>query len=218
MFYNIDAVYQTPLARLTVGEEEALVPQLFLFVHFHLYFAVSCILRSHLSDALSSVRKAIDGGLTAYELILEPSKAEAYVNRDKFFQFIKANVQNAVTRDHTAYHLAHELLKIHDACSEFGSHADISSFFHRLETREEEDGRTGEVLMHYFQFPRKKEEYRFYFLVVLQAFFLIFRIFKVFFDDKLKIVDPTWESKIAGFGPELDRRRRAAYESFSSDA
>jgi hypothetical protein len=103
LFYNIDAVYQTPLARLAVGEEEALVPQLFLFVHFHLYFAVSCILRSHLSDALSSVRKAIDGGLTAYELILEPSKAEAYVKRDKFFQFIKANVQNAITQDHTAY-------------------------------------------------------------------------------------------------------------------
>ncbi len=72
LFYNIDDVYRAPLNRLIVGEDEAVIPQLYLFVHFHMYFAVSCILRSHLSDALSSTRKAIDAGLTAYELILDP--------------------------------------------------------------------------------------------------------------------------------------------------
>ena len=70
LFQKLDKVYQAPLSRLTVSEEEAIVPQLYLFVHFHLYFAVSCILRAHLSDALSSARKGIDAALTAYKLRL----------------------------------------------------------------------------------------------------------------------------------------------------
>jgi hypothetical protein len=214
LFYNVDQIYREPLFRLTVTEDEALVPQLYLFVHFHLYFSVSCVLRSHLSEALSSTRKAIDAALTAYVLILKPDQATAYVNRDKYFQFIKGNVQNEVKADNSAYPLAPELLKIHDACSEFGSHADISSFFHRLETKTLPDNKS-ELLLHYFQFPRNPDEYRFYFLVVVQAFYLMFRIFKLFFDQKLKIVDPRWEGTIAQLGPALDKQRQAAYERFA---
>lgn len=214
LFYKLDGIYKAPLNRLTVPEDEALVGPLFLFVHFHLYFAVACIARSHLSEALSSTRKAIDAAFTGYKLILEPNRAEAYSERDRYFQFIKTNFQREIEKDNSAYPLAHELLNIHDLCSEYGSHADISSFFHRLDTKEPFGEQRGEVLVHYFQFPRNPDEYRFYFLVVLQAFFLMFRIFKIFFDKQLKIIDPNWETTIRELGPLLDQRRQAAYARF----
>jgi len=218
LFDKVDKIYQAPLNRLIVPEEEAVVPQLYLFVHFHLYFAVACILRAHLSEALASARKGIDAAFTAYKLILEPDKAEAYVERDRYFQFIKANFQKEIEKDVSAYPLARELLKIHDACSEYGSHADISSFFHRLETKEAVGDKKDEILVHYFQYPRNPTEYRFYYLVVLQAFFLIFRIFKVFFDKKLRIIDPNWEATIAELGATLEQRRQAAYDRFAGQA
>ena len=71
LFYNLDKIYQEPLNRLKVPEEKSLVPQLYRFVHFHLYFSISCLLRSHLSESLSSTRKAIDAALSAYKIILE---------------------------------------------------------------------------------------------------------------------------------------------------
>jgi hypothetical protein len=196
IFYNIDKIYRAPLSRLSVSENEAVIPQLYLFVHFYLYFAVTCILRSHLSEALSTTRKAIDGAFTAYALILEPDKAHAYLERDKYFLFIKANIQRHIEKDTSAFPFARELLNIHDACSEFGSHADISSFF----------SQTGDYA------GSGQDEYRFYFLVILQAFFLIFRIFRLFFEKKLGIIEPTWEAAIAKLGPLLDKSRQAAYE------
>ena len=63
LFYNIDRIYQEPLKRLVVSSDDVVVPQLYLFVHFHLYFSMSCLLRSHLSETLSSLRKAIDASL-----------------------------------------------------------------------------------------------------------------------------------------------------------
>ena len=162
LFYNIDRIYQEPIKRLIVSSENVIVPQLYLFVHFHLYHSISCLLRSHLSENLSSLRKAIDASLCAYKVILEPDSATAYLDRDKYFQFIKSNIQREIEKDSSLYPLAHNLIKMHNACSEYGSHSDISSFFHRLETRATEDEKREILLVHYFQFPRNQEEYRFY--------------------------------------------------------
>ena len=189
-----------------MGEDEAVVPQLYLFVHFHLYFSVTCVLRSHLSEALSSTRKAIDAALSAYVLILDPDKTTSYLERDKYFRAIKANIQRRLEKDESSFPLARELLNIHGACSEFGSHADVSSFFHRLQITDL-DEKNSEILFHYFQFPSNLDGYSFYFLVILQAFFLVFRIFKLFFDKQLEIVDPVWEGRIAELGPTLENLR-----------
>jgi hypothetical protein len=215
IFYNIDRIYQEPLKRLVVSSDDVVVPQLYLFVHFHFYFSVSCLLRSHLSETLSSLRKAIDGSLCAYKIILKPSNSRKYLNRDMHFQFIKANIQKEIRKNSSLYPLAHDLIGIHDACSEFGSHSDISSFFHRLETKETENKNQEMLLMHYFQFPRNPEEYRFYFLTTLQGFYSMFLIFKLFFDEKLKIVDLRWESTIEHLGPLLNKLRKESYEKFS---
>ena len=216
LFYNIDRIYQEPIKRLIVSSENVIVPQLYLFVHFHLYHSISCLLRSHLSENLSSLRKAIDASLCAYKVILEPDSATAYLDRDKYFQFIKSNIQREIEKDSSLYPLAHNLIKMHNACSEYGSHSDISSFFHRLETRATEDEKREILLVHYFEFPRNQEEYRFYHLTTLQGFYSIFLIFKLFLDQRLKIVDTKWESTIKNLGPTLNKLRKDSYEKFSN--
>jgi len=217
LFYNVDRIYQEPLKRLVVSEDKATVPQLYLFVHFHLYFSISCLLRSHLSECLASIRKAIDASLSAYKIILEPDFSEKYENRDKYFQFIKRNFQHEIKKDSSKYPLSHSLINIHDACSEFGSHADISSFFHRLERKEIPNTNQDHVVVHYFQFPRNPEEYRFYYIVVLQAFYNMFMIFRLFLDKSLRIVDPEWEKVISFIGPELEKLRKLYYSRFTND-
>ena len=47
--------------------------------------------------------------------------------------------------DPSKYPLSHTLINIHDACSEFGSHADISSFFYRLERKKIPDTKQDKV-------------------------------------------------------------------------
>lgn len=217
LFYNIDRIYQEPLKRLVFPEDKALVGQLFLFVHFHLYFSISCLLRTHLSECLSSLRKAIDASLSAYKIILEPELSKNYIERDKTFQYIKSNIQREIEKDSTKFPLAHSLLKTHDCCSEFGSHADISSFFHRLETKEIPGTTKDQLLVHYFQFPKDQEEYRFYYIVTLQAYFSMFLIFKIFFDDNLKIIDPKWEATIFDLGPKLEKLKKHCMSKFNKN-
>jgi hypothetical protein len=211
IFYNIDRLYQEPIKRLVVSKDNIIIPQLYLFVHFHLYFSMSCLLRSHLSECLASMRKAIDASLSAYKIILEPLFSEKYLDRDKYFQFIKGSLQREIGKDSSKYPLAHALITIHEACSQFGSHADDSSFFHRLETKEIPETNQDQIFLHYFQFPRNHEEYKFYYIVTLQAFYQMFLVFKLFLDKTLKIIDPKWENTISALGPELERLRKEAH-------
>lgn len=217
LFYNLDRVFQEPLRRMTVSSGSVIIPQLYLLVHFHLYFSSSCLLRCHLSETLSSLRKAIDASLCAYMIILKPDSESAYLERDKYFQFIKSNIQREMKEDESLYPLARDLLSIHDMCSEYGSHSDISSFFHRLERKEAEGENRDILFLHYFQFPRNPEEFRFYYLSMLQAFYSMFLIFKPFLEQNLKIVDPQWESTIEHLGPLLNKLRMESYKRFGKD-
>jgi len=217
LFYNLDRVYQEPLKRLVVSQNEIIIPQLYLFVHFHLYFSLSCLLRSHLSETLSSLRKAIDASFCAYKIILEPKTASDYLNRDNYFQFIKSNFQREIRKDPSLYPLAHDLIKIHDVCSQYGSHSDISSFIHRLEKKEVKDKNTEILFLHYFQFPRDQEEYRFYYLITLQGFYFMFMIFKSYLDKNLKVIDTKWESTVAEFGPLISKLTKEAYSKFEGN-
>lgn len=196
LFYNMDKVYMEPLARFVAQEEQSVVVQLFLFVRFHLYFSISCLLRCHLSEAVFSTRKDIDAGLSAYKIILEPDTAEQYLSRDRYFQNIKRNMQNEINRDTTKYPLAHSLIGLHDFCSEHGAHADDSSFFHRLERKKVLNAEVNEIVFQYFQFPRPKEKFKFYYVSILEVFFLVFMIFKSFLDNELRIIDLQWEEAI----------------------
>ena len=219
LFGQLDDIFQSPIARLRIPEEDEaglLVGQLYLFVHFHLYFSVSCLLRSHLSESFSSTRKAIDASLTAYKIILEPETASRYIQRDRYFQFIKASLQNEIKKNSSKYPLAHILIKLHDSCSEYGSHADISSFVHRIEMNELPGANADLLQVHYFQFPRDSTEYKFYFVLTLQAFLQAFRIFKAFFNKRLKIIDPGWEASIGKLNALLEQLRQQHYAAIDA--
>ena len=113
LFGQLDDIFQSPIPRLRLPEEDEaglLVGQLYLIVHFHLYFSVSCLLRSHLSESFSSTRKAIDASLTAYKIILEPETARRYIERDRYFQFIRASLQNEIKKDPSRTHSCGSLL------------------------------------------------------------------------------------------------------------
>lgn len=198
LFLNLDKIYKEPLKRMQVSEEESIIPTLYYFVHFYLYFSVSCFLRCHISECLAAVRKAIDASLSAYKIILEPNTAEQYLNRDKYFLRIKDNIQRDIKGDSSKYPLAHSLIKMHDLCSEYGSHADFSTFSDRLLIKKDE------IMFHYFQISRSIENNKFYLLVSLYVYLLIFLIFKIFIDSKLKIIDPVWEMEIQNLQSKLE--------------
>jgi hypothetical protein len=204
-FLSLDYIYQEPFKRLIVSEKNELMPfNLLRFIHFHLYFSISCLIRYHLFESLASVRKSIDAGLTAYKLILEPETTEKYLKRDKYFQFIKSYIQDEIKKDSTKYPLANELIKLHDLSSQYGAHADISSFAGRIELKETSDNTNALFLFQYFQIPKSPEEMKFYFLYILKTFLSIFNIYSLLFDDRLNKIDPQWRKNIQHLGEKLD--------------
>jgi hypothetical protein len=61
-FPMLDGAYQAPIKFIDVNindEHKQALLALYLFTHYHLYFSMVCLLRCHLSDSLSSTRKAI---------------------------------------------------------------------------------------------------------------------------------------------------------------
>jgi hypothetical protein len=192
MFRTLDRIFQEPRHRLVLETKDRVVAQLFLFVHFCFYFSYSCMLRCHLSEAMSSIRKGIDATLSAYKIIKEPRSSKDYINEEKFFVFIKSNIKRNIDE----FPLAVELCNIHESCSKFGSHADMSSFFHRLEIERPSEKDVDLLKVHYFQWPRNDDEFRYYQVYLLNSFYLMFKIFKVFLDRELRIIDPQWENAI----------------------
>jgi hypothetical protein len=210
-FYNLDSIYQEPIRYLEVTREEDIVPSLFLFVHFHLYFSVSCLLRSHFSECLASARKAIDASLSAYRIILEPQTAELYKKRDKSFLYIKSHIQSERKKDGNKYPIAEGLLELHDMCSEYGSHADVSSFVHRVEVRDLPAPNKQHLMFHYFQFPKDTNEYAVYLVDTLWAFYGMLLIFRDFLEPKVKGASPNWGQKVDALGVHLNERRNTLY-------
>lgn len=222
LFGSLDLIYQEPWRRLDIkstDESGMIIGQLYLFVHFYLYFSISCIMRSHLSEAFSSMRKAIDATLSAYKIILDPSLTKAYIERNhndhNKFEYVKNTIEKEIKKDSTAYPLAKELLKLHESCSEYGCHADFNSFAYRLEFQEISKD-TSRMVMNYFQFPKNQTEYKMYFIIISLSFWHMFKIFKLFFDEKLKIIDTTWENNIIILGQELNKLREQYFNSIKT--
>lgn len=200
LFTVLDRIYKKPIE---IGNyksnHEAVIVALHNFVHFYLYFSISCLMRAHLSESFSSMRKAIDAGLSAYKIILDPSLVGAYLDEkdknNKIFKYIKKNIKEEIEKGSTKFALAKNLIKIHETSSQYGSHADISTFFHRYEIRDNPNNPDEQKqIFHYFQFPKEEQEYKQYFVYILIAFLEIFYIFKLFFDSKL--TDKSWEETI----------------------
>lgn len=207
LFFNLDQIYKEPLVRLKPCPEDVVIPQLYFFAHYHLFISVSCLLRVHLSEALSSARKAIDGTLTAYKLIKEPQETESYLNGERQFINIKSTIKKQLAEDADSFPLAKGLIRLHELFSQFGSHADFSSFAHRMQVIRDVN-RDTEVLFDYFHKPENPEEFKYYFLCVLHAYFQMFLIFRKYFDGQFRIVDPGWEGRIESLGRLLPEKIR----------
>lgn len=201
LFTVLDKLYQEPLNRfLEVQDDHTnVIMSLYYFVHISYYFAFSCILRSQLLGCLSTTRKAIDAALSAYKIILEPNMYKDYLNGNKYFQFIKTKIKKEVEKDSHKYPLARTLFAFHELCSRFGSHADKDSFALILSEEKILDSKKCMRTFGYFQFYEEKETNQFFYITVLRIFLCILRIFKDFFDKKLKVMDIEWEKTIDKF-------------------
>ena len=86
MFSRLDALYRTAFRDGRVDSaDDLIIPQLLLLVHYHYYYSAATLLRCHLSDALASMRTAIEAGLTAYRIIEDRPSQLKYVQRDRSF-------------------------------------------------------------------------------------------------------------------------------------
>lgn len=182
-FPLLDGAYQAPIRFIDVNindEHKKTILSLYLFTHYHLYFSTACLLRCHLSDSLGSTRKAIDATLTAYRLIDEPATLTQYHERHRNYQNIKSYMARQMTHDKTKFTLARELIKLHDLCSEFGSHADISSFIHRVSVESTQKEGKGLLKVNMFQTPNRDIELRGYLAQTLLAYAQMVKVFSAF--------------------------------------
>lgn len=201
-FREVDGLFQAPLPHIDVKVKDfdKLTPEelysitvmtLFLFTQFHLYLSTTLMLRCHLSDSLASTRKAIDATLTAYRLMRFPHTVADYNVGHKSYKFIKSTIDRESKQDASRYPLAGLLIEFHELCSEYGSHADVGSFIHRLKV--EHTGTVNKQMLKHvmFQLPEDPREQRYY----LVRTFLIFCVMAKVYVDFMPSVAPTFDSK-----------------------
>lgn len=218
VFSHLDGLYKLPLQKIEIKESEAVIPSLFLFVHFHFYFSISCLLRSHLSECLGSVRKGIDASLSAYKIFLEPESEEAYRKREWVFQTIKGNIKKDREKDPSRYPLAEELIPLHEKCSEYGAHADFSALEHRIEVYHIENSDKRKLAFQYFDYPSDRDLYHCLFVDILKAFHIMLLIFQPFMVEKLTNQSTEWASEIKKLGEALNSEQEKCHNRISSDS
>jgi hypothetical protein len=202
IFSKVDDLYRTAIASSRIDSaDDQVVLQLLLFAHYQYYHSTSTLLRCHLSDALSSMRTAIEAGLTAYRIIEDRPSQLLYVERDKSFQFPKNFFKKVWKSEPDAYPLAHPLLNRWDACSEYGAHPDISAFVHRLELPDATDRR---LKLQYFQHPKNRWEFGWYYLLFVHTFLIILQVFEKDLVQEKSFVPDEWAKSIPQVGKNLE--------------
>ncbi len=192
-----DKCIQTSVADMSATSDSFLIPQLLAFVSYHFYFSTSSMLRGHLSEAFSSCRVAIDATFHAYRFIKDRASQEAYLNNDKSFRNAKQFFKEALERDSASFPLARDLVHLHETCSKFASHADFSTFAHRLSLEEEAQ----QFKIQYFQIPKTPNDFAFYLVSLVRAFIIMMKIFAIYLVEQTKSVPDEWRRQL----DELDR-------------
>ena len=178
-FSKVDGHFQAPTKHVAVPAADTYgrtILGLYLFTHYHLYLSFVTLIRCHLSDSLASTRKALDATLTAYRLHAEPNTLDEYLNERGTYKFIARTISRAREKDANLFPLAPSLLHLHGVCSQFGSHADISSFVHRIKVVPLDAGK-GVVEHLMFQYPKDPEEFRYYLVSTMSAYILMLQVF-----------------------------------------
>ncbi|MDR7377099.1 hypothetical protein J2X19_001757 [Rhodoferax ferrireducens] len=191
----VDQVIRTCINGLHIDNTPAnMVAQLYHFVHVQYLAALSNLLRLHLSESMGNTRKAVDATLTAYELILFPEKLPMYLAREWHFQTIKSRIERARKGDPTKYPLAAGLLELHDIGSQYGAHADVSSFIHRMKRRPHEDSRGIIQNFVYFQVPESQDQGDAHYVNLFHNFLLMTRVFDPFTEKYAPINFEVWRA------------------------
>jgi hypothetical protein len=217
VFSKLDSLFQAPMQLINVKMQnkddltsderhKITVLTLYLYVHYHLYSAMTNMLRCHLSDALSQSRKAIDAALTACRLMKEPGTLDQYVNSHADYKNVKRFIADANKKDATSYPDTSRLIDFHEICSQYGSHADVSSFIHRVELTEENE--VGQALFRLlmFQKPDTEHEFRYYLVQILFAFAQMLWLFREFVGSLPEKFDKaSWINAIRDLGGAIEK-------------
>ncbi len=212
VFSMLDNIYKTPLKNIEASDSEAVIPSLYLFVHFHYYFSVSCILRAHVTEGLASLRKAIDASLTAYKILEEPESEESYLNREWLFQNIKTHIKKAREKDSSLFPLSESLIPMHETCSEYGSHADFSALEHRIDVYDIEDTNKRKLIFKYFDYPEDSNLYHCIFVDILLCFHTMLIIFQPFMASRLREKQEQWGLDLEKIGEALTNEKLSCHK------
>lgn len=215
-FEIVDRMIRACLEGLRLNTNEAVMTvQLYHFVHYQLFASFTNLMRLHLSEALACERKAIDASFTAYEILLNPASLVDYENRERRFQSIKSTIQKAMKNDPAKYPLAEPLMAAHDLGSQFGSHADISTFIFRTADHpfQNKPGAVRQTYS-YFQRPDTFDQANLNFLYRLHHFLLMTKIFDSFTEKYSNLNFAAWRKdrdyKCDIFHREIERLKNGA--------
>uniref|UniRef100_C5CUY0 Uncharacterized protein n=1 Tax=Variovorax paradoxus (strain S110) TaxID=543728 RepID=C5CUY0_VARPS len=184
---KVDSIVRSPVPKLHVPKEMSSVARLYLFIHYQLYSTFANLMRLHLAEAMAAQRKAIDAALSAYKIVDDPATVNNYENREWEFQNIKTHIVKVRKGDPAKYPLADELIKTHEVASEYGAHADVSTFVLRT-ANEPIEGSADQMrqLFLYFQAPESEAQCNLMYVDALSNFLTITRIFDPFFKQYTK--------------------------------
>jgi hypothetical protein len=99
------------------------------------------------------------------------------------------------------------LIKQHDLCSRYASHADADVFAHRSRVVAEDGNPDAYVTVEYFQFARDKAERRVEFLWLLNTFCIVLTVFAPFLHDEQGVVPEAWVKELQGLDAKTMRVR-----------
>jgi hypothetical protein len=213
---HIHGLYRAAMSNVTIDENEFVIFQLLTFSHYHFLYGMACHMRCHLSEAFASARAAVDASLIAAQIIHDRVSQVAYAKREKPFDKLNRYLQNLIRDEKPLPHpLVPELIKLHDTFSTFASHADISSFVHRVK-RVEGDPPT--LAVQYFQFATKKAERQIYGLSLLHTFVMVLDVFAAFLIEEAKIVPKEWRTELHGLGGKIERQTADLKKQIADEA
>jgi hypothetical protein len=202
---HIQGLYLAAMSNVTVDENDYVIFQLLTFTHYHFLYSIACHMRCHLSEAFASARVAIDAALIAAQIIHDRASQVAYAKREKPFDKLNRHFKNLIRDGKPLPHLLiPELIKLHENFSTFASHADISSFVHRVKRV---GGETPMMAVQYFQFATNKVERQVHGLSLLHNFVMVLDVFSGFLIEEAKIVPQEWRQELHGLGDKIERQR-----------
>ncbi|TAJ40047.1 MAG: hypothetical protein EPO55_09905 [Reyranella sp.] len=213
---HLQGLFQAVLSQTEVPEDDMVLIQLLVFIHYHFVYSHACLFRCHLSEAFASARSAIDAALIGAFIIDDRSLQVQYLKREAPFNNLARHLGNMVREKKPMPHrLVPALREVHGNISRFASHADIDSFMHRVEITEKDEKPL--VQIQYFQFSRNDAQRKLHFVQLLLSFVLVLDVFSDFLVSQLKSVPKQWQDELRGLGQALERGRDEIKKQLPAD-